>query len=377
MKKIDPNLFDEISVLDRNEKNIECVVYSNNFLKTKQSLSRYKFLEFPFLNAFGLNLDKSSIINLAGFNHVEYISSISKVFAQINVAKEIISVEKLYQQNFYGSGIGVAIIDTGIYPHLDFVFPKNRIVAFKDFVNNKIFPYDDNGHGTFVAGALAGGGIVDKKFMGVAPKVNIISLKALNSSGETGALTILQAMQWIFDNKKKYNIKVVCMSFGATPLKTSDPLKRGAEKLWDDGIVVVSAGGNSGPESETIKSPGISPKIITVGALDDNRTENDEYSEEFFSVAEFSSRGPAFSFFKPDCLASGVNIKGLKNGKEFFTKMSGTSVSTPIVAGVCALLCEKYGDISPNRIKYLLLKNAKTLTNNRLEEGYGIVNCDY
>lgn len=375
MNKIDPKLLN-VFLLENCEKSVECVVYSNNFLKTKKSLEKFRFIEFPFINAFGLILNKSNILDVAEFNHVNYIASGAKVFAQINVAKEIVDVESLYQQKIFGENITVAVIDTGIYPHLDFIFPKNRIIAFKDFVNGKTYPYDDNGHGTFVAGALCGGGVVNKKYMGVAPKVNVVSLKALNSNGETGALTILEAMQWIFDNRKKYNIKVVCMSFGANPLRTSDPLKRGAERLWNDGIVVVSAGGNSGPEGETIKSPGISPKIITVGALDDHRNENDEFDEKLFSVAEFSSRGPAFSFLKPDCLASGVNIKGLKNSKELFTKMSGTSVSTPIVAGVCALICEKYSGISPNRVKYLLLKNAQTLTKNRLEEGYGIINSN-
>ena len=91
------------------------------------------------------------------------------------------------------------------------------------------------------------------------------------------------------------------------------------------------------------------------GAFNDKRNENDEFSKERLSIADFSSRGPAFNFYKPDCLASGVNIKGLKNNKNLFTKMSGTSVATPIVAGVCALIIQKYPQITPNQLKYLLI----------------------
>lgn len=377
MKKIDPNLIKEVELLSLNDKKLECLVYSNNFYITKKYLEKeFNFIEFPFINAFGLKLDKTNIYNLANFNHIDYITSEAKVFAQIDIAKKIINVDKLHSENITGENVTIAVIDTGIYPHIDFVYPKNKIIYFKDFVKEKIYPYDDNGHGTFVAGVIAGKGNIDKHYKGVAPNSNIISLKALDNHGETGAFTILEAMQWIYDNKNKYNIKVVCMSFGATPLKSNDPLLIGAERLWNSGIVVVAAAGNSGPEVETIKSPGISSKIITVGALNDKRDENGNYNENNFEVAEFSSRGPAFNFYKPDCIASGVNIKGLKNNSKFFTKMSGTSVATPIVAGVCALLIQKYPKITPNQLKYILLTNCKSILKDKNIEGYGIINAD-
>lgn len=375
MYKIDQNLIDKVELLSKDNE-IECLIYSNDFFATRKCLKDYKLEEFPFIRAFGLKMKKDKIFNLTRFKHIDYITSEAKVFAQINVAKKIINVEKLHEQNLTGKGVTVAVIDTGVYPHIDFIYPKSRIVFFKDFVNNKVYPYDDNGHGTFVAGALLGGGIKDKKYQGVAYNSNLISLKALDRNGETGAFTILQAMQWIYDNKEKYNIRVVCMSFGSSPLKSNDPLMKGAEKLWNSGIVVVAAAGNSGPQKETIKSPGISNKIITVGALDDNRNELDETTFENFNIADFSSRGPAFNFYKPDCLVSGVNIKGLKNNKNLYTKMSGTSVAAPIVTGVCALLIEKYPKITPNQLKYILLKNCKSLTGDRNAEGFGIVDAD-
>lgn len=374
MRKIAPHLLQEVELLSNNTKTIECLIYSNNFLVTKRCLKDREYKEFPFINAFGIKLKKDSLFNLANFSHIDYITTETKVSMQIDIAKEIIGIESLNKENIKGQGVTVAVIDTGIYPHIDFLCPKNKIICFKDFVNDKKYIYDDNGHGTFVAGIIGGSGKVNSKIQGVAPKCNLISLKALDENGETGAFTILEAMQWVYDNKNKYNIKVVCMSFGSNPLSSNDPLLKGAERLWNSGIVVVAAAGNSGPKEESIKSPGISSKIITVGALNDNRKEDGTFDYDNFEIAEFSSRGPAFNYYKPDCIASGVNIKGLKNGKDFYTKMSGTSVATPIVAGVCALLIQKYPKISPNQLKYVLLNNCKSLTKNHNLEGYGIIN---
>lgn len=378
LKKIEPNLLKEVESLCNINKKIDCLIYSNNYNLTKKYLSNNikDIKEFPFISAFGLSTNKENLLKYSLINHIDYITSEAKVFTQTNIAKKIIDVDNLYNQNITGKGITVAVIDTGIAPHLDFTLKKNRIIFFKDFVNNKLKTYDDNGHGSFVSGVIAGSGVVSKnKYSGVAYNANLIGLKALNSKGETGAFTILDAMQWVYDNREKYNIKVVCMSFGSTPLNFNDPLSKGAENLWNAGVTVVAAAGNSGPSEETIKSPGINNKIITVGALQDNRNIN-ELDFNKFSIADFSSRGPAFNYFKPDCIAPGVNIVGIKN-TGFYTTMSGTSVATPFVAGVCALLCEKYPKITPNQIKYILLNNCIKISGNRNFEGFGLINCKY
>ena len=185
------------------------------------------------------------------------------------------------------------------------------------------------------------------------------------------ANSILSAMQWIFENRQRFNIRLVCMSFGSVALGKNDPLMLGAEKLWDSGIVVVTAGGNSGPESETIKSPGSSYKVITVGALDDKRVLGEPQYDKF-AVADFSSRGPINNTYKPDVIASGVDINGLNNKKSpFYTTMSGTSVSTPIVAGVCSRLIKKYPNYSPDRIKKLIISSCNPITFDRNSEGFG------
>ncbi len=355
-------------------------MYAKNYYRVKSYLTHFvgkKLFEYPFIRAFGVDVPYNMLGQLARLNSVDYITSHTKVFSQINVAKEISKISELNKKGYLGEGIGIAIIDTGVKNHLDFVIPKNRIVAFKDFINKKEVPYDDNGHGTFITGLASGSGLISGgKYAGVAPKSSIISLKTLNANGETGAFNILGAMQWVYDNAEKYNIKIACMSFGSTPLGNGDPLTAGAEALWNKGIIVVAAAGNSGPDEKSIKSPGVSSKIITVGAMDDNRKSDDSFDEKLFTVADFSSRGPAFSNYKPDVLAPGVNIVSTCNKKgKFYSKLSGTSVATPIVAGLACLIVEKYPSITPNEVKSLLFKSARSIVNNRNAEGFGFIDA--
>ncbi len=356
-----------------------CIVYSNDYFNLKNHLlpkvvKDEIIYEYPFIGAIGVALNQSQIIKLAKVNYVSYISRQSKVFAQIDVSKKIMKIDNFYNRGIYGKNCTMAIIDTGISPHIDFLIPNKRIVKFVDLIGNKNNPYDDNGHGTFVASVACGNGITScGKYSGIAPKSNIIAIKALEKSGETGAYKILEAMQWIYDNRKKYNIKVVCMSFGSNPIERNDPLMIGAESLWQAGIVVVAAAGNSGPKMSTIKSPGISNKIITVGGLDDCRDRG--LDEKYYKVCDFSSRGPAGYFYKPDLIAPAINIVGADNGGGY-TKMSGTSVATPMVAGVCCLMLDKYPNMTPDQLKIRLVKNCKQIVYNQNAEGYGLLQLD-
>jgi len=375
--KICPELL-KVVLLNNKEYFNDCVVYSNNYKSLVSEIKKLKipFFEYPFISAVGVKLNQTQILKCAKTSVVKFISKQTKVSTLIDVSKNILGLDNFYTKNITGSQTTIAIIDTGISPHLDFVVPKNRIIKFVDLVNNKDKPYDDNGHGTFVAGIACGRGTVsNKKYSGVAPNANIISIKALESGGEAGAYKILEGMQWVYDNKDKYNIRVVCMSFGSSPLDKQDPLVVGAESLWNVGIVVVAAAGNSGPDYYTIKSPGFSKKIITVGGLDDNRTPDGKYDTNQFDIASFSSRGPAGAFFKPDLIAPSVNITGTSFA-DFYTKMSGTSVATPMVAGICCLILSKYPYLTPDQLKVRLLHNCKKIKGNRNEEGFGLPNFD-
>ncbi|MDD3862506.1 MAG: S8 family peptidase [Clostridia bacterium] len=369
--KIDKNLVQVLSVISSFQEDLECIVYVGDFDIALKNLSKDKIkiqATFPFINALSLQLNRKKLNKLLTYNFVKYVSSQTHVFALMNVAKKILKIE----ENATGKDISVAYIDTGVSPHLDFVLGKNRIIKFIDLINNRVFAYDDNGHGTFVCGVGSGNGLMsNKKYAGIAPKSNIVAIKALNEQGEANSIKILEAMQWIYDNSDKYGIKVVCMSFGSEPLGANDPIMKGAEELWKNGITVVAAAGNSGPEYETIKSPGVSPKIITVGGFNDNRINDYTYNEKFFEIAEFSSRGPALKRFKPDVIAPSVNIVSCGTN-EPYTSLSGTSVAAPMIAGVCALSYEKNYNIKPDVLKKLITGCSKAITYNNNVEGFGI-----
>ena len=369
MDKIDFNLVKVFS-LTSSDALIVCLVYVNNFDKAKSFFKQNNIRiikEYKFLNLMAIKSNKQIILNFANLPFVKYITKSCRVTALNNVSKKIMGVDKL---SFYGNNVTVAVIDTGISPHFDFVIGKNRIKKFIDLVNGREHFYDDNGHGTFVSGVLCGSGLMShKKYSGFAPCADIVSIKALDKNGEANALLILDAMEWIYLNHKQYNIKVVCMSFGSEPLSYNDPIMRGAEKLWASGIVVTAAAGNSGPKYQTIKSPGISSKIITVGGFNDNRI-GEDFLENYFEIAEFSSRGPAFNKIKPDMVAPSVDITSCSKDNSYVT-LSGTSVATPMIAGMCALIIEKYPHLKPDQVKKMLIKCCRGITYNYNLEGMG------
>lgn len=214
-----------------------------------------------------------------------------------------------HTQTYTGKGVGIAIIDTGIYPHPDLTYPSSRIVAFKDFVNGNTLPYDDNGHGTHIAGDAAGSGFLSQGlYRGSAPDADLIGIKVLDKHGRGTQSKILAGLEWAIENKARYNIRVVNLSLGSGSAATrseQDPLRQAVEKAADEGIVVVVSAGNNGPYSDTITSPGDSPKVITVGAVDDNNTPTlaDDY------IPHFSARG-AHGTSKPDLVAPGEGILG-------------------------------------------------------------------
>lgn len=368
MKKIDVQLQKSFAL--SNSTKYICLVYVNNFDIAKSFFKEHNInviKEYKFLNLIAIKSTKQIIYNFENLPFVNYVTQSTKVFSLVDVSRKILGVDKT---NLNGKNVTVAIIDTGISNHFDFVIGKNRIKKFVDLVNHKQKPYDDNGHGTFVCGVCAGSGLMSfKKYKGFASDCDIVCIKALDKNGEANAIIILDAMQWVYDNYQKYNIKIVCMSFGSEPLGYNDPIMKGAEKLWKKGIVVVAAAGNSGPKYQTIKSPGISSKIITVGGFNDNRI-NKDYNKNFFEIADFSSRGPAFSKIKPDLVAPSVDITSCGTNNNYI-ELSGTSVSAPMIAGICALIIQKSPNIQPDQIKRNLLKCCRGITHNYNLEGMG------
>ncbi|MBM7572346.1 S8 family peptidase [Aquibacillus albus] len=285
-----------------------------------------------------------------------------------------------------GRGKSIAIIDTGIYPHNDL---SGRITAFVDFINQESEPYDDNGHGTHCAGDAAGDGSASSgQYVSPAPEANLIGVKVLNKMGSGSLETVMQGVEWCIDfnaNNPDQPIDIISMSLGSPAqqfgTEDDDPMVQIVERAWQDGIVVCVAAGNEGPDSRTIASPGISDQVITVGALDDRNTPESRSDDE---VASFSSRGPTiYGKTKPDILAPGVDIVSLRSpgsyldklqrqnrvGSDYFV-LSGTSMATPICAGVVALILQQNPELTPQQVKELL-KNGADMWRNRDPNVYG------
>ena len=355
--KIDNGL---VGVLENKEEKIDALVRVRNPLQLGLLEHNFDVIKsYPFIRSVGIKCGLNEAIRLERMQEVEYVSAQSTVFALSDLNENI--NEKAYSNGMFsqypvakfskeltGEGVTLCVMDTGINPHCDLSVPKNRIVHFEDMVGGEDMPYDDKGHGTFVAGVACGDGLTSaREVVGVAPKANVLGIKVIGDKGESGTFKILDGMQWLFDNFRQYGVKVVCMSFGAEPLSYADPLKIGVEMLSRSGLIVVAAAGNSGENS--LKSPAISNEIIAVGAVDKEDR-----------IAEFSSRGVYQGAKRPDVYADGIKVKGIKAGGSY-TYMSGTSVAAPYVAGACCLLCEKYKNITPYQAKQAVLHHSLTI----------------
>ena len=296
---------------------------------------------------------------------------------------------------YTGAGIGIAVIDSGITTWHDdltnttstlFPYGNQRVAKFVDFVNGRPLPYDDNGHGSHVAGIIAGNGADSNgEKSGSAPGATLISLKVLDANGQGTISHIIAALGWVAANAQTYNIRVVNMSVGAGIHESywTDPLTLAAKAVTDKGITVVTAAGNMGKNAAGhlqyggITAPANAPWVLTVGASSTNGTltRNDD------SMASFSSAGPSYIDFeaKPDLVAPGVATVSLAvPGSTFYTtkatalfdgkpvqgtksylSLSGTSMAAPVVAGTVALMLQANPTLTPNLIKALLQYTAQ------------------
>ena len=267
--------------------------------------------------------------------------------------------------SYTGKGIGVCFLDTGIYDHIDFA---GRIWAFYDFLAFKRRPYDDNGHGTHVAGVAAGDGTASGgKFQGAAPECGIISLKILDRYGNGSQEDVLRALRWIREYRQKYRIRVVNISVGTTCNTRKDHMRLlgSVEQLWDEGMVIVTAAGNKGPRPGSVTAPGSSKKVITVGS-----------SDLLEGNSAISGRGPTEECVcKPDIVAPGSKIMSCLPGKPYsYGIKSGTSMSTPLVSGAIACALEKNPELTNTEIKTMLMNSADDMGLPRNLQGWGKFN---
>ncbi len=354
------------------------------------------------INAGVFTVKGSALKALTKDPDVAYISPDRSVRATATVTDfydQAVLAPYAWSRSLTGSGIGVAVIDSGINSGKDFTVLNgtgSRIVYSQNFASDQNTVADLYGHGTHVAGILAGNGqnshgaSFRKTFMGVADNVNLINLRVLDQNGSGRDSAVIAAIQKAISLKSKYNIRVINLSLGRPVFESYklDPICQAVEAAWKAGIVVVVAAGNEGRNDRahtdgygTIAAPGNDPYVITVGAMKPMGTST--RADDL--VASYSSKGPTLydHIVKPDIVAPGnmavsvlasssanlvkaypKNIVALssystnaKGSSSYFT-LSGTSMATPVVSGAVALLLQKNAGLTPDQVKARLMKSA-------------------
>lgn len=276
------------------------------------------------------------------------------------------------------NGVTIAMLDTGIAYHPDF---DGRILAFSDFVNGRRDAYDDSGHGTHVAGCMCGSGrLSDGKYKGIAPASRLVVGKVLDYKGDGIIESMAGGIEWILQNRKKYDIRILNISIGMGAVAEKDRMDRLlqlVDEAWKCGLVVVCAAGNAGPGAMTISPIGARKNVITVGC-----NEGGYFGDREDLCESYSSRGPSpFDVKKPDLVAPGTDIiscnaflerRGFRY-RNAYVKKSGTSMATPVVSGAAALLLQKFPWYTNEQTKKKMTSTAKDLKEPWNKQGAGMI----
>jgi serine protease AprX len=360
------------------------------------------------LNGAHYTIPAHKVRELSQDPEVAYISPNRRLHAMLDYANPAVNANIARQYGWDGQGVGIALIDSGLEdrPDLDSVNDNgpssSRIVYRTSFLPDTLSYYtqtnDTYGHGTHVAGILAGNGLkstcsrCSRSFIGIAPKANIISLRVLDAEGNGTDTSVISAIDAAVALASTYNIKIINLSLGR-PIYESydqDPLCQAVERAWRSGIVVVVAAGNNGRDNSqgidgygTIMAPANDPYVITVGAMKDMRT----ISRSDDLIASYSSKGPTLidHIVKPDIVAPGNHVisliragsyiyrdssaaineiansyymPGAPGTSTMYYQLSGTSMAAPVVSGAAALLFQQNPSLTPDQVKARLMKTA-------------------
>jgi len=280
------------------------------------------------------------------------------------------------------NGVTVAVIDSGVNSHVDLDGPEgSRLVA--SVVRGRSLTTADDlyGHGTHVAGIIAGNGTAaGGQYVGVAPDTNLVNVRISNELGQSYLSDLIEGIQWISEHSTEYDIRVVNISLNSTVLESykTSPISAAVEILWLKGMVVVVAAGNNGTAGapSQLYPPANDPFVVTVGAVDESGTADPDDD----LVDSFSAFGTTLEgFYKPDLVAPGRDIVSLLasttctayvehwahrikapvgDDSNYFC-MSGSSMSAPMVSGAAALLLQNEPDLTPNQVKYRLMASTR------------------
>ena len=285
-----------------------------------------------------------------------------------------VEADRVWANGGQGAGVTVAVLDSGIATDADLTQPNNRILARVNLADPlPALVTDPGGHGTHVAGTIAGNGTRSAgQFVGIAPSANLVDVRVLDGNGNGRMSSVILGVQWAISHRVQYHIRVLNLSLGA-PARASyraDPLAAAVEMAWLHGLVVVAASGNTGG---AVDSPGADPYVITVGATDDRQT--GALGDDV--VGWFSGYGtPALSTPKPDLVAPGRRIVAVRaegstldrllpdhvvtaaTGAKYF-RLTGTSMATAVVSGEVALLLERQPGLTPDQVKAVMMGTSR------------------
>lgn len=271
-------------------------------------------------------------------------------------------------KSFTTTDVVACVIDTGIDAgHAD--LDQGQVIGWADYINGRTAPYDDNGHGSHVAGILAGQGDSNSAYRGVAYGAALVGVKVLNSGGSGSTTTIINGVNFCVNNKATYNIRIISMSLGSDGSSDgTDSLSTAVNNSFTAGILPVVAAGNAGPAAYTIGSPAAAANALTVCSLADP-------GEKGFFVSSFSSRGPtADGRTKPDICGPGHNVTSVQaNSGTGYVTFSGTSMATPFVSGVAALMLDANNALTPTDLKSKITGTADDWRSagTDIDTGYG------
>jgi serine protease AprX len=338
-----------------------------------------------------LTVKAGTLSDVANDPAVDHLSSNHAVFTQMDITNQTIGADQVHAglaaagvPGLTGKGVGVAVIDSGVWPVPEL---NGRIVASVDFTDDKGRGLDQHGHGTHVAGIIAASGVgANDDTRGVAPGAHIISLKVLDAQGRGYVGDVIEAIDWAIANRERFNIRVMNLSLGGPVLQSwrLDPLCQAVERAYRSGIVVIASAGNFGRDQAGLQIaggvtvPGNSPFVITVGASSTKRTPGRHDD----TIATYSSWGPTLidRLPKPEIVAPGSRVRGLlapgstlgAEHPELVTRsagsvrvdLSGTSMAAAAVAGAAALMLQ--AEVSQFAIRPVLQASAQPLSGERL-----------
>ena len=288
----------------------------------------------------------------------------------------------------YGRGIGVGVVDSGVYPHGDLTYPINRISTFVDLVNELPYPYDDNGHGTCTCGIIAGNGLASNKiYTGVAPEANIHCFKAFDKLGKGYVSDVLFSLEDLINISEKYNIKVICLPFETLYYNKFIFTQFDAllKKARLKSIICILPSGSNKNIDGSITGIALSTNCITVSGIDTTSSEIKSYA--------YSSCGGIKKDKKPDFCAACVDVISLNSNTSYisyknnskmhapkldtsYKNFTGTSVSAAYISGLCALLFEQHPDFTFDDILSLLKVASIPLDIPRNQQGEGKIDIN-